>query len=268
MKPKLSKKRVIKFFVKAALLGCLYILSVTTTQAERLTFTTGDWCPYIFELDGTVDPEKPGFSIEIVNSVFAIMGYDIKYVTAPFLRQIQEVERGTYSALAGVYSEEAPNLLFPDEPIGMTRNCFYSKISNNWRYNNSKDISAIKIAVVSGYTYGELDDYIEAYPKEVIKLTGNEAAMMDRLTELVDINRVTAFIQDARVAEYYFMVNGIEGRFKSSGCLEAIPSMLGFSPVDNRAENFIEAFDIQINKMRTSGELKKILTKYNVSDWK
>ena len=59
---------------------------------KQLTFTTGDWRPYIFEVDGTVGPNKPGFSIEIVNAVFVKMGYDLRYVTAPFLRQMQEVE--------------------------------------------------------------------------------------------------------------------------------------------------------------------------------
>lgn len=130
---------------------CIWMLAMSATaHAEQLTFTTGDWRPYIFEENGTVDPKMPGFSVEIVSSVFANLGYDIVYETAPFLRQISEVEGGNFAALVGVYREEAPNLIFPQEPIGMTRNCFYTKVGNTWKFKSLKDLSSIMLAVVGG----------------------------------------------------------------------------------------------------------------------
>jgi polar amino acid transport system substrate-binding protein len=248
---------------------CIWILTMSVTaHAEQLLFTTGDWQPYIFEKNGTVNSTKPGFSVEIVNSVFANLGYDIAYKTIPFLRQIQEVEMGKFTALVGVYREEAPNLIFPQEPIGMTQNCFYTKAGNSWQYESLEDLSSAQIATVSGYTYGEIDNYINANDNRVLKLTGSEVDMMKRLTQLVDSDRVTAFAQDVAVAEYFFKVEGLESLYQKAGCLPSIETMIGFSPKDPRTSAFIQEFDTEIAKLRSSGELKKILARYEIADWK
>jgi len=226
---------------------CLLSVSVSAIS-DQLIFTTGDWRPYIYEADDTVDANRPGFSIEIVNAVFAKMGHNITYKTAPFTRQILETGRGKFTALVGVYQEEAPKLIFPQEPIGMTRNCFYTKSSSSWTYKGLEQLSAASIAVIGGYTYGEIDSYIEANNEKIIELTGNEANMMNRLTKMVEIDRATAFVQDIAVAEHFFKQEGIQGRFKTAGCLDAIASMIGFTPSDPRSIAFAKEFDVQITK--------------------
>ena len=248
---------------------CIWVLTTSVTaHAEQLMFTTGDWRPYIFEKNATVSSTKPGFSVEIVNSVFANLGYDITYKTRPFLRQIEEVEEGKFTALVGIYKEEAPNLIFPQEPIGMTQNCFYTKVGHTWQYKNLEDLSSVRIATVIGYIYGEIDSYIKTSEERVMKLAGSEEDMMKRLTELVDIGRVTAFVQDVAVAEYFFKLEGLKGRYQKAGCLTSIETMIGFSPNDPRTPAFVQKFDIEITKLRSSGELMKILTKYEIADWK
>lgn len=248
---------------------CVLLLTMSVTaHAEQLTFTTGDWRPYIFEENGTIDSKTPGFSVEIVNTVFAKLGYEIIYKTAPFLRQISDVEEGKYTALVGVYQTEAPNLIFPQEPIGMTRNCFYTKVGHNWEFKSLKDLSSIRIATVSGYTYGKIDDYIKANPERVTKLPGDEASMMGRLTRLVDADRVTAFVNDIAVTEYFFEVEGLEGRYQRAGCLSDIETMIGFSPKDPLTAVLVQEFDREIIKLRNSGELQRILNKYGMTDWK
>jgi polar amino acid transport system substrate-binding protein len=247
----------------------LFLLTMLApAAAEQLTFTSGDWRPYIFEENGTIDSKTPGFSIEVVNTVFVKMGHDIVYATAPFLRQIRNVEQGKNVALVGVYREEAPNLIFPEEPIGMTRNCFYVKKDSNWKYEGVDNLSEVTIAVIGGYTYGEIDDYIASINSNIMSLKGNEADMMHRLTRLVDVDRATAFVQDVAVTEYFLKTEGMQGRYRAAGCMEAIPSMLGFAPNDSRTAGFVKDFDRQLVQMRASGELKQILDKYGISDWK
>ena len=247
----------------------MWVLTMSATaHAEQLVFTTGDWRPYIFEEGRKVDSQTPGFSVEIVNAVFANMGHDIVYETLPFLRQLPDVERGKLTALVGVYESEAPNLIFPQEPIGMTQNCFYTKTENTWQYENLEDLSYVTIATVSGYTYGEIDDYIKANSERVMKLTGSEQDMMKRLTMLVDFDRVTAFVQDVAVADYHFKTKYLEDRYKKAGCLPVIETMIGFSPNDPRTPALVQEFDIEMAKLRSSGELKKILSRYEIADWK
>ncbi len=247
----------------------MWVLTMSATaHAEQFTFTTGDWRPYIFEEGRTVDSQTPGFIVEIVNAVFANLGHDIVYETLPFLRQIHGVERGEFTALVGVYREEAPNLIFPQEPIGVTQNCFYTKTGHTWQYKNLEDLSSVTFATVSGYTYGEIDDYIEANSERVTKLTGSEKDMMKRLTKLVDFGRVTAFLQDAAVAEYFFKTKYLKDRYQKAGCLPFIQTMIGFSSNDPQTPALVREFDIEIAKLRSSGELKKILTRYEIADWK
>lgn len=256
---------------KVRFCGCVlacFGLAEAHARADQLTFTTGDWRPYIFEESGTVDPATPGYSVEIVDAVFTKLGHQITYKTAPFLRQIQEVEKGNFSALAGVYQEEAPNLIFPEEAIGMTRNCFYTKLDETWKYENLDSLPPISIATVEGYIYGEIDEYVEASDESVVKLLGSETDMMKRLTELVDIGRATAFVQDIAVAEYYFGTAGLEGRYKQAGCLPFIEIMIGFSPNDPRTPEFVKSFDDELSNLRASGDLQLILDKYDIADWK
>jgi polar amino acid transport system substrate-binding protein len=257
--------------IRSSISACFYawvFLAIAPAHAEQLTFMTGDWRPYIFEEGGSVDPKMPGYSVEIVNAIFTKLGHQVSYKTAPFLRQIQEVEKGSYSALVGVYNEEAPNLIFPEEAIGMTRNCFYTKLDQTWQYENLDSLPLVRIATVGGYIYGEIDDYVEANDESVIKLLGSEADMMKRLTELVDIDRATAFVQDVSVAEYFFKIEGLQGRYKKAGCLPFIEIMIGFSPNDPRTANFVQEFDARLAEMRGSGELEMILNKYGIADWK
>ena len=244
------------------------ILTPSSSVAETLTFTTGDWRPYIFEASGTVDPARPGYSIEIVNAAFEGLGHQITYKTAPFLRQIQEVEKGTFTALAGVYQEEAPKLIFPNEAIGLTRNCFFAKPDQSWEYSGVESLLSATIAVVDGYIYGDIDDYLETGGGRVIKLIGSETDMMKRLTELVDIDRATAFVQDFAVADYFFRSAGLSGRYKAVGCLPHIEIKIGFSPNDKRSAGFSREFDVQIDKLRRTGALQTILDRYDVRDWK
>jgi polar amino acid transport system substrate-binding protein len=247
----------------------LFLLTLfAPAYAEQLSFMSGDWRPYVFEENGTIDSKTPGFSIEIINTVFAKMGHDIVYVTAPFLRQIKNVEQGKHVALVGVYRQEAPKLIFPKEPIGMTRNCFYVKTGSKWKYERVDNLSEVKIAVISGYTYGEIDDYLTSNNSNILAISGNETEMMQRLTKLVDIGRVTAFVQDVAVTEYFLKTEGMQGRYKTAGCMEGIASMLGFAPNDSRIAGFVIEFDQQVVKMRASGELRQILDKYGISDWK
>ena len=254
--------------IKQFLLSLCLITCPQIAQSDQFLFTTGDWRPYIFEVNGTVDAYKPGFSIEIVNAVFNRMGHQITYKTAPFLRQIAETGNGKYLALAGIYQQEAPELLYPQEPIGMTQNCFYTKTSNSWIFSDIGQLAGIVIAIIDGYVYGEIDGYLESENEKIIALTGDETKMMERLVGLVEIDRAQAFVQDTAVAEYYFKSKGIQHQFKSAGCLSSIPSMIGFAPNDPRSIKLIREFDRQISKLRESGELELILSKYGFSDWK
>ncbi|KAE9625119.1 substrate-binding periplasmic protein [Parasedimentitalea maritima] len=235
--------------------------------SEELVFATGDWRPYIFEESGDVVPETPGFSVEIVNKVFEKMGHSITYVSAPFARQIKMAEQGTVDALVGLYQDEAPSLVFPAEPIGTTQNCFFVKSDNSWKYEKIEDLSEIVLGTILGYTYGEIDTFIENKPENIFSLSGSETVMMERLVGLLDMGRVDTFVQDKLITEFFLSNFETNEKLENVGCLAKVPFYVGFSPKGQFSKEFAMEFDKILNEMRRSGELDEILAKYSVLDW-
>ena len=237
-------------------------------ETKSLKFTTGDWAPYIYEWNGTVHPERPGSSVEIVTRIMEELGYEYDFTILPFLRQIFETETGNYDAMVGVYMQEAPNLIFPDEPIGISRNCFFTSAESDWQYTGFDSLEGKKFAIVQGYIYGEVDAYIPNHQDQFLAILGSESNMMERLASLVEIGRVHAFIQDYEVALHHFESAGIKGKFKSVGCMRDIPITIGFSPKNKATPKRIAEFDRVFSELRDSGEIARILKKYGVEDWK
>lgn len=248
------------------------LLALTGTQVasetRSLNLTTGDWPPYIFQWEGTIHPERPGSSVEIVTRIMGEIGYDLSFTALPFLRQISETEKGAYDAMVGLYAQEAPHLVFPREPIGISRNCFFTTTDSEWSWAGLESLAGRSFAIVDGYNYGEVDSYIPDHRDQFIAITGHELGLMERLTALVDSGRVDAFIQDHYVALHFFEKDGLRDRFKSVGCMQEIPIVMGFSPENPKTATRVEEFDRIFAELRASGEIARILKKYGVEDWK
>ena len=177
------------------------------------------------------------------------------------------VEQGTVDALVGLYQDEAPSLVFPEEPIGKTQNCFFVKDGATWKYTKIDDLSEIVIGTVSGYSYGELDAFFESKPENKISLTGSEIGMMERLVGLVRLGRVDAIVQDRLITEFFLNNAEASEKLENAGCLTQVPFYIGFTPNSPFSKEYALIFDETLNKMRRSGELDEILSKYSVMDW-
>jgi|GEM_PF-891689 len=237
--------------------------------AQTLTFTTGDWRPFVFEHAGNIQAQMPGFSIEIVNAAFRNMGYNLEYQTGPFKRQIAETMSGEFAGMVGLQVSDAPQLIYPKEGIGEVRHCFYVRQKSRWHYQQPDSIRQIKLGIVSGYTYGEIDPHIAQYRNSnIYAYSGDEDKILYRLVTLLEMDHVDAVIEDKAVMDFYLVQSGQKHKFKLAGCLENQQAMVGFTPLDARAQQWADEFDIQIDSMRKSGQLKRILSRYGVSDWK
>ncbi|MCL9783262.1 transporter substrate-binding domain-containing protein [Vibrio sp. S4M6] len=238
-------------------------------QAKPLIFATGDWRPYIFEKDDTVDDNRPGFSIEIVDRAFEQMGYQITYKTPPFSRQILDTERGVYTALVGLLVSDAPNLIYPTESIGQVSNCFYAQNDNGWKFKEVSSLVAVKLGVISSYTYGVIDDYVaKNHSGNVIAISGSEENILKRLFRMLEAGRIDVVVEDRSVVSHYLENAGLVGQFKVVGCLGTVPAMIGFSPVLPESKELARQFSQEVQELRRSGELQQILNKYGIEDWK
>lgn len=169
----------------------------STALPRVFNFVTGDWRPYIYEENGSVKLDKPGFSIEIVQEAFKYLGHGVRIKSYSFARQIALTETGEVDGLIGLYQSDAPQLRYPKEPIALSINCFFMRPEETWEYSEVESLKTIKLGVIKGYTYGfdALDQYIDQkkVDEKIISIAGSETEMMSRLFQLLEAKRIDVF---------------------------------------------------------------------------
>ncbi|WP_087016278.1 substrate-binding periplasmic protein [Thaumasiovibrio subtropicus] len=249
--------------------GCLFILTAGATlsvSAESLKLTTEDWPPFAIG-DNIHTNTLPGFSIEIVNTALARLGYQFSYELQPFKRQITATMHGQYDAMVVLLESDAPDLIFPKQGIGLIRNCFFTHKETVWSYDSPSSLASIRLGVVSGYTYGEIDAHIANASDSIFSVQQEEGDLFGKMVALMDRGRVSAVIEDEAVFGAYLESIDRKEDFLVVGCLEGDIAKIGFSPKMRGATALAEAFDAEMAVMRRSGVLQEILSKYHIEDW-
>ena len=81
------------------------------------------------------------------------------------------------------------------------------------------------------------------------------------------VGRLTLVIEDEAVAAFFLKNN--DQAVAKAGCLSGEPIYFGISPtLGDQGRAMAAKFDAGIKAMRASGELKVILDKYGLADWK
>lgn len=251
-------------------LGALILTVSFHTNSQTFDAVTGDWRPYIFEEAGSVRVDKPGFSIEIVKTIFNKMGHNLSIKTLAFARQIALTESGEADLLIGLYQSDAPQLRYPKEPIALSRNCFFVSPKSTWRYRDLNNLDQATIGTIKGYTYGhaEIDNYLSTHEgANVIPLAGLETQMLQRLFQLLDSQRIDVFPQDINIVEFFSKQQDEPISYLNAGCFSQVFAYVAFSPTLRKLDDLINQFDQEMQELRRSGELQKILNQYFVQDW-
>ncbi|USD67873.1 transporter substrate-binding domain-containing protein [Vibrio sp. SCSIO 43136] len=253
---------------KALSLTLMSLMMSAPLYAQTMRLTTGDWRPFVFADENGVKAQLPGYSIEIVNTVLRNMGYHTEYTSLPFMRQRTETYRGEYDAIVATAEGSVPGLVFPKLAIGEINTCFFVAQKSRWHYNKPESLQWVKLGVVAGHSYGEIDSYITQYwNSRIYAYTGVEENRLSSLVELLSLGQVTAIAEDKDVMEYFLQQQGKKGMLKSAGCLEPTPLVIGFTAADMRAQEWADQFDVELESLRKSGVLKQILNRYGVYDW-
>jgi len=242
----------------------------TEKKTKSLSIVTDVWEPYT----GPAESSQ-GYCVEIVKAIFHKAGYNITYKVLPFSRAIIEVRTGKSDIAVGLYKDNAPDLIFPKDTIGKSINRFYVKKGDRWRYTGVQSMKGRTLGVIQGYTYDELDPYIKANKNDEskVQIMFGETPLAANIKKLM-AGRVSVIIDDQLVVESTARRLGrsFPVAINEAGMFgQPHPVYITFSPaLEKKAESakLSAIFDEEIKKMRSSGELKSILKKYNVPDWK
>ncbi|WP_430460263.1 substrate-binding periplasmic protein [Thalassolituus sp. LLYu03] len=239
--------------------------SVALAEPDVITLVAPEyWCPFSCA-EGS---EEEGFAVDITRAALATQGIRVRYVNMAYDRALQQVRHGTVDAVVPVMVDEAPDFVYPQQPVSATEYCFYSAPQSVWQYDGEASLAGVRLLATSGYRYGEpVDTYIELNKNGAVTLMqgGN---IPDRMIRMVQSGRFDALLDDSRLFDYAIARNRYPVTLRNAGCLpEVYYGFAAFSPALSRTPHSVEAFNRGLKQIRASGELARILKRYAISDW-
>jgi polar amino acid transport system substrate-binding protein len=249
------------------------VISATFAQAAPLQVALDDYCPYYCKTnipgeERLADP--PGFVIEILQHAFGSGANDINYHFLPWKRSVLEVTQGRLDAIAMISQEEAPELLYPSIEQGRSQGCFYAQHNSPWRYTGAASLAQVRLTLISGYLFGEpLNSYLQQphEDQQVEYVSGNKALL--RIFQMIALGRTQATAEDSMVATYLLQTSELKQRIGNVGCYPShLDFYVGFAPHSPDSSARAKKLAETMIALRSTGELKKILARYGLSDWR
>lgn len=251
----------------ALTVGGLAVLSLSSlpARADVITLRADEWCPY-----NCAEASKPGYGVEIAREIFSKAGHTLDYKTVSWSRALDECRKGGIDAVIGTTKKESPTFVFPEEHIGVADNTFVVKKGNPWRYTGIPSLGAIKLGIIQDYGYdGEVGDYVEANTKNKARadVVGGDNALDQNLKKL-QAGRVDAVVDAKAVLQYKIGQLNMGEAVEFVGTVDPSLIYVAFSPAKPKSKEYAEIFDRGLAEMRASGQLRAILARYGLEEWK
>ncbi len=244
------------------------VLFTTILMADTIILAADPWMPY----NGQSDSSNPGYCIEIAKAVFQKAGHKVTYQVLPFSRAIQDASNGKVNGVVGAAKTDVPDFIFPVNEIGISSSKFFVKKNSTWKYDGVKSLKNEKLGVVQDYTYG--DETFDGFVEESIKnhSTNVEVARgdapLEKLINMLLADRISVVVEDGLVMQYTLKHLGKTNDIKLASSLsDASKVYIAFPPNNPKSKEYAKILSDGISDMRASGELKKIMVKYGLTDW-
>jgi len=225
--------------IGAALISFIFIAALTpaSVSCEVVTIVSDCWKPYICGSEAG----KNGIAVDIFKTVFEKAGYNFEFKIVPWKRAIVDTRKGKYNAIVCATKNDAPDFIYPEEPIAAQRTCFYADKNSTWKYENIDSLSGKIIGVIGGYHYSkELDQYIEENDNtgKIHVAVGNNPLRSNVF--MLKKQRISALIEDPLVMQHYIRQNR-EADLREAGCIpESVKLYIPFSPQNSKSEIYAQ----------------------------
>jgi polar amino acid transport system substrate-binding protein len=252
-----------------ALVLVLVLGGTLCAQSKTITLRGDVWPPYVMDpSDG-----KQGFMVDVAIAALGKAGYTVAYENAPWTRALDDATAGKIDGVVGIYFSDAKsrNFVLPGEEIGISVNKFYVPKDSTWTYTGLASLDKIILGTIKDYDYGEVSPYIDSQVKansKKVDVMFGDKVLENNLNKLL-AGRIGATLDDQLVIAYVAGKMGIFNKIKEAGIAPPTNKVgVAFSPKNTQSAAYAKALADGIIKLRASGELKKILDKYGVKDWK
>ncbi|MDX1949742.1 MAG: transporter substrate-binding domain-containing protein [Rickettsiales bacterium] len=257
---------------KIFILFILFLIPINShseEKIERVIIAADEWCPY----NCIPNSKYEGVLVEIARQALKEHNIEVKYITMPWARAVEQARLGKIDAVFGASKPDTPDFIFPKTPQQKMVNAFYVTDKNkDWKYEGIKSLENMSIGVINGYSYGnkELDDYIlknSDYISKVQVANGDEPQFQNLVK--LKRSRIDAVIEDENVMKYILKKYKIDGVFKSEKNVKnqkiSQDLFVAFSPAKKEQSNKLaKIISDYTDKIIKNGEYKNINKKYGL----
>lgn len=249
-----------------ALILSATVFAAAPASAETISFRSDYWCPYICNPES----ENPGYMVEVAKAVFEKQGYKVQVKLSNWVRAIKDTRANKVQGLIGCSVVDAPDFIYPKNSLGLMKNAYFVSKKSKWSYTGRPSLQGLRIGVINGYTYGDsVDNLIRTRHRSFVPFSGDRP--LEQIIRMIQAGRLDGFIENPVVLQYTSVIARIALEdLKLAGWVEnRDPSLfIAFSPNNPKSQEYAKILSRGVDELRRSGELQRILDKYNLKDWK
>lgn len=239
------------------------LLGASAFAGETLRLRADYWMP----MNGEPDGEKPGYVIEMARAIFEPHGIKVEYQKLAWDDTLKGCRAGEIDGAIGASRVEGEGMVLPSQTIGRSRIALWVRKDQTWTYANTKSLESVRIGAIQSYSYWpEFDEFIANTANTKLKIYTGDSPLPEAIRELKDgvivamPETMTVFIWNVR--ELGFSTND----FRMAYVHEGDDFFVAFAPTD-AGRRYAKLFDEGVAKLRSNGELARILQRYGLHDW-
>lgn len=251
-----------------AMAAVVLIATTGMVSAQKLVVVADEWCPYNCQPQA----KRSGYVIELLKAAFGTRDVKVDYRIVPWKRALMDTRAGKTGAVIAANDKEVAEyqLVIGKEPVGVARGCVFVPAASQFKYRSVQDLDRLtRVGVVGGTLYQhDFGDWLRK-PENFSKIheVFADDASSRRMAMMMN-GRLDAIFEDYTEMAFALETKGLQSEIVSAGCQTPTPLYVAFSAKDPRAQDFAATLDLEIQKMRKSGTLKKLLSPYGLEDWK
>ncbi len=177
----------------------------------------------------------------------------------------------------GVTKNEAPELIFPAQELGISVIHFFKRKGYPWKFAGTASLEKVRVGIMGDYEYGAgLDAYFQRNahtPK--VQIIRTEEPLVINIRKLLK-GRIDVIPEDKSVFLETAKSIGVLEKIQEAGIdpitskkdLDESKWYMAFSPENPKSKEYANLITAGIAQLRLSGELKEILAKYGLTDWR
>lgn len=256
--------------MRILLVFSMFLLS-HTSYSDTIRLGADEWCPYNCE-EGS---KTPGYIIEALSEIFTPKEHKISYKVITWNKAVEQAKKGKkLDGAIGATKVEGKGFIFPKLEQGLVVSGFFIRKDDKWRFKDLASLEGKRIGIIRDYEYGEvLDNFFTKWKKnkKLIQVVGGDDAITKSIKKLQK-GRLDTYLEDANVFNYSAKTLGIKhlfinGGYETFSTKEENYIYVVFSPNNPKSKEYAEILSNGWQKLRKSGKLGKILSKYGVDDW-